>query len=88
MEKETNKKLIEERSRHEAEWGAAMDSSADAIYILDPDRMIIRANKAFYKMTASTPDKAIGRHITDIVHPQGELKPCPVCQAQEAKRTR
>lgn len=86
MKQEINKKLIEERSRHEAEWGAAMDSSADAIYILDTDRIIIRANKAFYKMTASTPDKAIGRHITDIVHPQGELEPCPVCQAQEAKK--
>lgn len=86
MTKEINKKLIEERSRHEAEWGAAMDSSADAIYILDTDRVIIRANQAFYKMTASTPDKAIGRHITEIVHPHGELEPCPVCQAQEAKK--
>ncbi len=86
MKKEINKKLIEERSRHEAEWGAVMDSSADAIYILDPARLIIRANKAFYNMTASTPDKAIGRHITDIVHPHGELEPCPVCRAQEAKK--
>lgn len=86
MNEETYKKLAEERSAHEAEWAAAMDSSDDSIYILDPNRIIVRANKAFYRMTGSSPEKAIGRHITEIVHPQGELEPCPVCLAQEEKK--
>ncbi|HEB69592.1 MAG TPA: response regulator [Desulfobulbus sp.] len=86
MKEEVYRKLEEERSTHEAEWAAAMDSSDDSIYILDPERRIIRANKAFYRMTASSPEKAIGRHITEVVHPHGELEPCPVCRAQEEKK--
>jgi len=86
MKKEINKKLIEERSIHEAEWAAAMDTSDDSIYILDLERRIIRANKAFYRMTRSSPEHAIGKHITEIVHPLGELSPCPVCLAQEQKK--
>ncbi len=85
MTEKINTKLIEERTTHEAEWAAAMDSSDDSIYMLDTKRRIIRANKAFYRMTRSSPKKAIGRHITEIVHPQGELTPCPVCLAQEEK---
>ncbi len=86
MQEKIDKKLIEERSAHEAEWATAMDSSDDCIYMLDLDRHIIRANKAFYCMTGSSPEKAIGRHITEIVHPQGELEPCPVCLAQDSKK--
>ena len=86
MNEEIEKRLLEERASHEAEWAAAMDCSDDCIYILDLDRRILRANKAFFRLTGSSPETAIGRHITEIVHPEGEEIPCPVCRAQEERR--
>jgi len=84
---------VTERRRAEAaleraatEWGAAMDASNDVIYLLDVDRRVIRANKALYLMTHLAADSVIGRHIAEIVHPQGEAVPCPICRAQEEKR--
>ena len=68
------------------EWSVAMDASDDVIYLLDLKRRIVRANKTFYLTTGTTPEFAIGRHIVEVVHPQGEATPCPVCLAQEEKR--
>ena len=68
------------------EWSVAMDASDDVIYLLDLKRRIVRANKTFYLATGVTPEFAIGRHIVEVVHPQGEATPCPVCLAQEEKR--
>ena len=68
------------------EWSAAMDASDDAIYLLDLNRHILRANKAFCQMMGTLNNKITGRHIHDIIHPLGEKIPCPVCQAQEEKR--
>jgi len=68
------------------EWIAAMDASADVIYLLDLNRRVVRANRAFFKMARSTPEAVVGKHIADIVHPEGEAVPCPVCRAQEEKR--
>ncbi len=72
--------------REMSEWTQAMDSFEDVIYLLDTERRLVRANKMFYALTHTTPEEAIGRHITEIIHPQGELVPCPVCRAQEEKR--
>ncbi|MBU0908584.1 MAG: response regulator, partial [Proteobacteria bacterium] len=47
---------------------------------------LVRANKTFYGLTGSTPETAVGRHISAIVHPAGEAEPCPVCVAQEQMR--
>ena len=69
-----------------AEWTDAMNVFEDAVYLLDLDRRVIRANKSFFNMVHLTEKQVIGRHITEIVHPKGELIPCPVCQAQEAKQ--
>ncbi len=62
------------------------ESMDDVIYLLDNERCVVQANSAFYKSMGVTPDQAIGRHIVDIIHPQGEENPCPVCLAQEEKR--
>ncbi|MBI5848834.1 MAG: response regulator, partial [Nitrospirae bacterium] len=68
------------------EWNAAMDASADVIYILDLNRCLMRANRAFYEMTGSTPEDAIGCHIAHLLHPDTESRSCPVCRAQEENR--
>ena len=72
--------------REMSEWTQAMDSFEDVIYLLDTDRHLVRANKMFYALMRTTPAEAIGKHITEIIHPLGELLPCPVCRAQEEKR--
>ncbi len=46
----------------------------------------MRANKKFYAMTGTSPETATGRHITELIHPEGEHALCPVCMAQEEKR--
>jgi diguanylate cyclase (GGDEF)-like protein/PAS domain S-box-containing protein len=68
------------------EWNYAMDFFDEPIYLLDLERRIVRANQAFYKLTHSSKEAVIGRHIAEILHPQGEESPCPVCRAQEEKR--
>jgi len=68
------------------EWTLAMDAFDDAIYLLDINRRLVRANQAFYRFIHSTPEQALGRHIVELVHPQGEEIPCPVCRAQEERR--
>ncbi|HID44665.1 MAG TPA: EAL domain-containing protein [Chromatiaceae bacterium] len=77
---------ISRRKKSAAEWTMAMDQFDSAIYLLDPQRHLVRANKAFYEFIGTTPALAVGRHIVDLIHPEGEEKPCPVCQAQENRQ--
>lgn len=77
---------ITERKRAEAEWNYAMDFFDEAIYLLDLERRVVRANRAFLRMTGLRADQVIGRPIVDIVHPGGEAEPCPVCRAQIERR--
>ncbi len=76
----------EELRRSAREWSAAMDASEDVIYLLDLDRRVLRANKAFYRMTRSTPESAVARPIAELLHPGGVTVPCPHCQAQKEQR--
>lgn len=69
-----------------AEWTMAMDQFDNAIYLLDMDRHLLRANKAFYDFIGTSPAEAMGRHIVEVIHPEGEKEACPVCLAQEAHR--
>ena len=71
--------------RESSSWIQAMDSFIDAIYLLDADRRLVRANKMFYAMLQVDPAQVFGKHIADIVHPLGETVPCPVCRAQEER---
>ena len=72
--------------RSAMEWAAAIDSIEDAVYLLDTERRLLRANKRFYQIIDSNPAMAVGRHIVELVHPGGEQVPCPVCEAQQAMR--
>ncbi len=83
----TDRKIAEETlEKSSKEWTFAMDFFEDAIYLIDLDDKLVRANYAFYKMTGLTPENAIGRDITSIIHPQGEEIPCPVCKARKELR--
>ena len=83
----TDRTLAEiDLQKNALEWSAAMDTSEDALYLLDLDRHILRANKTFFLMTGSTPENCIGKHIVTIMHHEKNRIPCPVCLAQEEKR--
>lgn len=85
-EREARLKTEEALGRAGKEWTQAMDAFEDAIYLLDPERRLVRANRSFYGFIGSTPEQAVGRHIAELIHPEGEEQPCPVCRAQEAKQ--
>ena len=72
--------------RESSSWIQAMDSFVDAIYLLDADRHLVRANKTFYAMLRVEPVQVVGKHIAEIIHPLGETELCPVCRAQEEKQ--
>jgi two-component system, sensor histidine kinase and response regulator len=67
------------------EWANAMDFFDDAIYLIGLDDRVIRINKAFTQMTGLTSEQVIGRDIVSVLHPKGEVKPCPICKARLAK---
>ncbi len=83
----TERKRAEEAlAQSAAEWTYSMDFIEDAMYLIDTDDKVVRANKAFYQLTGLSPEQTIGRDITSIMHPQGEPTPCRVCQARRARR--
>lgn len=73
----------EKLAESENEWSNALDFLDEPMYMVDLNDRIIRANKAFYKKIGATAEKAIGKVVTDYTHPQGEEKPCKVCQARK-----
>jgi diguanylate cyclase (GGDEF)-like protein/PAS domain S-box-containing protein len=83
----TDQQHTQERLDHaEAEWTQAMDQFDQAIYLLDMQRRLLRANKAFYRMINNKPENSLGRPITELFHPQGDSETCLICQAQEGLR--
>ncbi len=70
----------------EAEWLRAMEQFDDVIYLLDKERRLVRGNSAFYRMVGLDREHSVGRPVEELVHPEGEETPCPVCVAQKALR--
>jgi diguanylate cyclase (GGDEF)-like protein/PAS domain S-box-containing protein len=89
---ETNRRLqqeIKEREQAErelersaAEWTYAMDYFEEAIYLVDLDDRLVRANRSFYALTGLTPQTAIGRELPHSMHPGQDREDCPVCHAR------
>ncbi|MGD8589654.1 MAG: PAS domain S-box protein [Chromatiales bacterium] len=92
---ETNRRLQEEiREREQAEreleksaaeWTYAMDFFDEAIYLVDLDDRLVRANRSFYALTGLTPDDAIGQPLPHSVHPTLKRDNCPVCRARMSR---
>jgi len=70
----------------ESKWDLAMDFVDDAIYLISPDDKVVRANESFYRLTGLAPETVIGMDITGLLHPKGEVEPCPVCLARRERR--
>lgn len=80
------KRAEQKLARANSEWTQALDQFEDAVYMVDMERHLIRANQAFYQMINSDPEHCVGQHIVDLIHPEGESKPCPVCRAQDSRQ--
>lgn len=73
-------------ARAEAEWVQALDYAEDAMYLIDLDDRLARANQAFYRFTGYKPEDAIGQPVMILIHGAQEKNPCPVCQARLERR--
>ena len=86
MEDMTEKKLYEEEITNLArQWQQAFDAVNDAIWILDKDYRIIRANKTSETMFNLPLDEISGKHCFEIVH--GTYAPIPQCPALKVHKT-
>ncbi|MEW6646462.1 MAG: EAL domain-containing protein [Pseudomonadota bacterium] len=67
------------------EWSYAMDFFEDAVYLLDLDDRVLRANRAFYRLFNLAAEQVIGHDIAELMHPHGEKKECPICRARRLR---
>ncbi|MFU8836702.1 MAG: EAL and GGDEF domain-containing protein [Thiohalomonadaceae bacterium] len=68
------------------EWSYAMDFFDHAIYLVDLEDRVVRANRAFLQLLGASREEVIGKNIVEIMHPHGELKECPVCRARRLRQ--
>jgi len=82
----TERRRAELALQHSAqEWSYAMDFFDDAVYLLDLNEQVLRANRAFYRLFGLAPEQVIGRTIDVLMHPHGEKDECPVCRARRLR---
>lgn len=86
--RDVTERVLAERelARSAAEWTYAMDFLDDAIFLVDSDQHILRANRAAYHLVGGVPQQVIGRPLTAVLHPTGLPEPCRVCEALLQRR--
>ncbi|HIJ77946.1 MAG: PAS domain S-box protein [Desulfobulbaceae bacterium] len=78
----SEKKEETELAVADVQWDQSMDFVDDAILLLDPAGVVLRANRNFYRFTGLMPEQVIGREISRIMHPAGGADQCPICKAR------
>ena len=73
-------------ARAEAEWAQALDFAEDAMYVVDLNEGVVRANRAFCRFLGLEPHEVIGRNVMQLIHGEREEDPCPVCRARLDRR--
>lgn len=73
-------------ARADAEWVQALDFAEDALYVVDLNERVVRANRAFYRFLGREPHEVIGQNVMQLIHGAHEKEPCPVCQARLERR--
>jgi PAS domain S-box-containing protein len=61
---------LQELALSEARYRALVEGSSDFIYVLDPDGCFIFANNEIGHLLGYSPEKIIGRHYAEILHPE------------------
>ena len=84
-EKRFKSELIEELGRASQEWQKTFDASNDAIFVLDKDQHILRANKKAEQLFQRPFSELIGRYCWEIVHKTtGPFPGCPCVRAKDS----
>ena len=79
----TERKTVQQvLQRTEAAWTEAMSQFDDVLFVVDRERRLLRANRAFHAMVGGDSGEALGRPLALLLHPNGEATPCAVCRAQ------
>ena len=79
----TERKTVQQvLQRTEAAWTEAMSHFDDVLFVVDRERRLLRANRAFHAMVGTEATEAMGRPLALLLHPSGEATPCAVCRAQ------
>jgi hypothetical protein len=82
----TERKIAEEKLlRAASEWNITFDSSRDAIWIMDKDNRILRANRATETIFNYSKDEIIGMHCWEVVH--GINSPIPECPSIQSMKS-
>ena len=87
------KSLVDERARLRIEaerlarqWQATFDAVPDAIWLLDEQQRVVRANRAAAKMFHCPLEEMIGAHCYPIVHgTTAPIPDCPFCRMRETR---
>lgn len=77
----------EELERAAKEWQATFDATNDAIWILDSDQCILRANKTAEKLFMHPSSELSGKHCWEIVHrTEAPISECPLLLSNKSLR--
>jgi two-component system cell cycle sensor histidine kinase/response regulator CckA len=71
------KSLIDENERLTSQWKATFDAAGDAIFVLDTEHRVLRANRAAEAAFDCPRAEMIGKRCCEIVH--GTAAPIPDC---------
>jgi PAS domain S-box-containing protein len=82
----TETKIAEEKLQLAAsDWQTTFDSSKDAIWIMDKENLILRANRTSESLFNAQKGGLIGKHCWEVVHGTCEpLKNCPVANIKQS----
>lgn len=58
-------------ARATTEWNKALSQVSDAIYLVDSDRRLLRANPAFFQLFDCDPQESLGKPIRELLYPGG-----------------
>ncbi len=68
------------------EWRDTFDSVEDAVWLLDMNRLIVRANKANFRIFGKTPKEIIGLSCCEVAHYR--FLPNQICPFERMRETR
>ena len=80
-----HKQADEDVRRVAAEWQITFDVTQEAIWILDPDHRILRANKKAELFSLRVPGDPVGKYCWTVVH--GATQPPPQCPVLRARKS-
>jgi PAS domain S-box-containing protein len=82
----TERKQAEQALRAAAqEWQTTFDSVNDAVWLLDKDQRVVRANEATKRILQRTPSEVIGRQCWEVVHGTSEpMSGCPFVRMRKS----